>query len=68
MGIAKINYGTCLKQSYLTAIRKALDSEEVDPHMLLGFGGREDVLAAARIAVRESVIERMEVLGCCGRA
>ena len=67
LGVAKVAYGTYLKQRYLAAIRKALGSEEPNPHSLLGIGGAEDVLVAARHAVRDAVLERIEFLGCCGK-
>ena len=68
LGVTKVNFGTYVKQSYLTAIRKALGGNEVNPHKLLGMGGVEDVLVAGRHAVRDAVLERIELLGCCGRA
>lgn len=68
LGIAKVNYGTYVKQRYLAAVRKALDNPESNPHKLLGMGGPEDVLAAGRRAVRDAVLERIDLLGCCGRA
>ncbi len=67
-GVAKVCYGTYVKQRYLAAVRKALTSDQSDPHMLLGYGGREDVLLAARVAVRDAVLERIHFLGCCGKA
>ena len=68
MGVAKVAYGTYLKQRYLAAVRKALDSSEINPHELLGMGGPRDVLVAGRLAVREAVLERIDLLRCCGRA
>jgi ketose-bisphosphate aldolase len=68
MGVTKVAYGTYLKQRYLAAVRKALDSSEINPHELLGMGGPPDVLVAGRLAVREAVLERIDLLGCCGRA
>ena len=66
-GVAKVNYGTCLKQRYLAALRKRLDDPETNPHHLLGYGGEEDAMVAARLAVRDAVLERMGALGCCGK-
>ncbi|MGA2700490.1 MAG: class II fructose-bisphosphate aldolase [Isosphaeraceae bacterium] len=40
LGVAKVSYGTYLKQSYLRAVRGALDREGLDPHRVLGMGGR----------------------------
>ena len=68
LGVTKVAYGTCLKQAYLAAVRKALGAEQVNPHMLLGCGGDEDVMVAGRLAVKNAVLERMELLGCCGMA
>jgi ketose-bisphosphate aldolase len=70
LGVAKVNYGTYLKQRYLTAMRDALAaaSEVTNPHELLGIGGEHDLLVAGRLAAREAVLERIELLGCCGKA
>jgi ketose-bisphosphate aldolase len=68
IGVAKVNYGTVLKQRYLAAVRRALANDEPNPHALLGMGGPEDVMVAGRNAVRESVLERLPVLGSAGRA
>jgi ketose-bisphosphate aldolase len=68
LGVAKVAYGTYLKQHYLAAVRKALGSGEINPHDLLGMGGPHDALVAGRLAVREAVLERIELLGCCGKA
>lgn len=68
IGVAKVNYGTILKQRYLAAVRRALALGERNPHALLGMGGPEDVMTAGRRAVREAVLERLPALGCAGRA
>ncbi len=68
LGVAKVNYGTVLKQRYLSAVRQALGSGEPDPHQLLGHGGTADVMTTGRRAVRDAVLEKMELLGCCGKA
>jgi ketose-bisphosphate aldolase len=68
LGIVKVNYGTYLKQRYLAAVRKALDTTEANPHVMLGMGGADDVLVTGRLAVRDAILERIELLGCCGRA
>jgi hypothetical protein len=31
-------------------------------------GGEHDVMVASRLAVRDAVLERIELLGCCGKA
>jgi len=68
LGVNKVAYGTCLKLRYLAALRKALGDTETNPHRLLGLGGTEDVMVAGRQAVRDAVLERIELLGCCGKA
>ena len=68
LGVRKVAYGTYLKQRYLAAVRQALDNDQIDPHELLGYGGQHDVLVAGRLAVRDAVLERIGMLGCCERA
>jgi ketose-bisphosphate aldolase len=68
LGVAKVNYGTYLKQRYLAAVRRALSHDEINPHELLGIGGRDDVMTIGRLAVRDAVLERIGLLGCTGRA
>jgi len=68
LGVAKVNFGTYLKKRYLAAIRAALGRDLADPHRLLGVGGPEDVLVAGRLAVKGAVLERIDQLGCRGRA
>jgi ketose-bisphosphate aldolase len=68
LGVAKVNFGTYLKQRYLAAVRGALGRECADPHRLLGMGGSQDVLMAGRVAVRDAVLERVDLLGCRGKA
>jgi fructose/tagatose bisphosphate aldolase len=67
LGVVKVNYGTYLKQRYLRALREGLCVDESNPHELLGIGGERDIMVIGRNAVRDAVIERMCVLGCCGR-
>lgn len=67
-GVAKVNFGTYLKNRYLKVMRQALGGDLIDPHRLLGMGGPEDVLVAGRLAVRDAVLERIELLGCNGKA
>lgn len=68
LGVTKVNYGTYLKQRYLKTVRAALQDTTANPHELLGIGGEHDVMVAGRHAVRDAVLERIETLGCCGRA
>jgi fructose/tagatose bisphosphate aldolase len=68
LGVAKVNYGTYLKQRYLRTVQIALSQQPSNPHELLGMGGKLDVMVAGRLAVRDAVLERIEALGCCGKA
>jgi fructose/tagatose bisphosphate aldolase len=68
LGVRKINYGTYMKQKYLQVIRNALAISEPNPHALLGDGSRTDLMVIGRQVVRDSVLERIELLGCCGQA
>lgn len=68
LGVRKVNYGTYLKQRYLAAVSAALKREVHNPHELLGIGGPDDVMVAGRLAVRDAVLERIDLLGCCGQA
>ena len=69
-GVAKINFGTTLKQAYLAAIREKLAAyeEPMSPHPFLGMGGPEDILVAARDAVKAKVKELLTQCGSTGRA
>lgn len=68
LGVAKVNYGTAIKQRYLDAVRRALDTADPNPHHLLGMGGTADVMVAGRRAVCEAVLEKIALLGCEGKA
>ena len=63
-----MNYGTYLKQRYLSAVGDAIARPNEDPHRLLGIGGDDDVMVAGRLAVRDAVLERIGHLGCFGKA
>lgn len=68
LGVRKVNFGTYMKQKYLSALRGALSSSEPNPHALLGGGSETDVLVVGRTVIRDAVLERIDLLGCCGRA
>ena len=68
LGVAKVNYGTYLKQHYLAATRQAMANDDPNPHHLLGYGGEDDILVAGRRAVCEAVLTKVEILGCTGKA
>jgi ketose-bisphosphate aldolase len=67
LGIRKVNYGTYIKQRYLPAVQRALFRDERNPHALLGDGSATDVMVVGRRVVRDAVLERIELLGCCGQ-
>jgi ketose-bisphosphate aldolase len=69
-GVAKVNFGTYLKQRCLDAIRKTLADADADtnPHHLLGDGGDADLTLVIRRAMRDAVLERIGLLGCCRKA
>jgi len=67
LGVAKVNYGTYLKQRSLAAIRRAFPDDGANPHHALGGGGDADLLVVTRQAVRDAVLDRIGLLGCCGR-
>ena len=68
LGVVKVNYGTYLKQRYISAISAAIGTETTNPHEVFGLGGDRDLMVAGRAAVREAVRERIGLLGCCGKA
>jgi fructose/tagatose bisphosphate aldolase len=68
LGVRKINYGTYMKQKYLSVIRAALPDTEPNPHALLGNGSATDLIVVGRNVVRDAVLERIGLLGCCGQA
>ncbi|MDY6944850.1 MAG: class II fructose-bisphosphate aldolase [Pseudomonadota bacterium] len=68
LGVRKINYGTYMKQKYLQVIRGALATPEPNPHALLGDGSRTDLMVIGRQVVKQAVLERIDLLGCCGKA
>jgi ketose-bisphosphate aldolase len=69
LGVAKINYGTGLKQAYLEAVRTALARYQApaSPHEFLGIGGPADIMTAGREAVKNKVKELLALSGSAGR-
>jgi len=68
LGVLKVNYGTYIKQRYLEAVRPALSSTEANPHAIVGGPSENDIMVIGRRVVRDAVLERIEILGCCGKA
>ena len=69
VGIRKINVGSVLKRSYFEAVRHAcaLAGDAYNPYEVVGSGQREDVLAAGRVALEETVEDLMHLFGSAGR-
>jgi ketose-bisphosphate aldolase len=70
LGVAKVNFGTGLKQAYLAAVREKLAAyrEPMSPHPFLGMGGREDILVAGREAVKLKVKQLLHGFSSAGKA
>ena len=68
LGVAKVNYGTYIKRRCIDALRAALAVDHVNPHHVLGFGGEADLGIVVRHTVRDAILERIELLSCCGKA
>jgi len=70
LGVAKVNFGTVLKQAYLAAVREKLPKyrEPMNPHPFLGMGGQDDILVAAKDAVKLKVKELLRAFGSAGKA
>jgi fructose/tagatose bisphosphate aldolase len=68
LGVTKVNYGTYMKQKYLVALDAALSHSECNPHALLGGGSDTDLIVVGRRVIRDAVLERIDLLGCCGKA
>jgi hypothetical protein len=49
-------------------VRTSIAADVGNPHELLGMGGDRDVMIAGRSAVCDAVLERIGLLGCCGKA
>jgi len=69
-GVAKINFGTVLKQVYLDAVRGKLTAYEhpMNPHPFVGMGGRADILMAGRQAVKQKVKELITLCDAAAKA
>ena len=70
LGVAKVNFGTGLKQAYLAAIRETLAKykEPMSPHPFLGMGGENDIMVAGREAVKAEVVKLLRAFGSSGKA
>ena len=71
MGISKLNVGTVLKREYLNKVREYLNTKDInhiDPHILIGWGGEEDMISCGRAAIAAKTMEFIEILGSAGQA
>lgn len=70
LGVAKVNFGTVLKQAYLAALAEKLAKyhQPMSPHPFLGMGGENDLLIAGREAVKAEVVKLLRAFGSSGKA
>ena len=70
LGVAKVNFGTVLKQAYLAAVAEKLTKYHIpmSPHPFLGMGGENDLLVAGREAVKAEVVKILRAFGSAGKA
>jgi len=71
LGITKVNVGTALKRAYIKAIVefcKNRDLNKIDPHITIGWGGDEDMIAHGRAAIANKTEEFIELFGSAGHA
>jgi len=70
LGVAKVNFGTGLKQAYLAALGEKLAKyhEPMSPHPFLGMGGEHDLLVAVREAVKAEVVKLLRAFRSSGKA
>jgi fructose/tagatose bisphosphate aldolase len=69
-GIRKINVGSLLKKQYFETLREACNEvgETYNPYTVMGSGLDGDVLATARLALRDVVVDLMNLFGSAGKA
>ncbi len=70
LGVAKLNFGTALKQVYLATVQEKLSAyrEPLSPHPFVGMGGPEDIMVAGREAVKRKVKDLLSAYGSAGKA
>jgi fructose/tagatose bisphosphate aldolase len=70
LGVAKVNFGTGLKQVYVAAVSESLARyrEPMSPHPFVGMGGDRDILMAGREAVKLKCRELLRAYGSAGNA
>lgn len=70
LGIHKINIGSKLKQTYFDTLKEScINTDDVyNPYITIGSGLNGDVLMAARLALRDVVVDLMNLFGSAGKA
>jgi fructose/tagatose bisphosphate aldolase len=70
LGVAKVNYGTILKQVYLKAVRQQIDCYHApeNPHPFLGMGGERDIMTAGREALKNKIKQLLRFSKSAGTA
>lgn len=70
LGIQKINVGSKLKQTYFDTLKEScINTEDTyNPYITIGSGLNGDVLMAARLALRDVVVDLMKLFGSAGKA
>ena len=71
LGVTKINIGTILKRTYLGVLTDFCcnrDITKMNPHVLIGFGGPDDLVCSARKAMADVVAGYMKLYGSENKA
>jgi len=71
LGISKINIGTALKRAYIDVVGefyKKRNVDKIDPHVTIGWGGSEDMIACGREAIARKTEDFIELFGSAGQS
>jgi fructose/tagatose bisphosphate aldolase len=70
LGIRKINVGSKLKQTFFDTLKESCTNTDdiYNPYITVGSGLSGDVLMAARLALRDVVVDLMKLFGSAGKA
>ena len=71
IGVTKINIGTILKRTYLDVLTDFCcnrDMTKMNPHILIGFGGPDDLVCSARKAIADVVAGYLKLYGSENKA
>ena len=70
LGIQKINVGSKLKQTYFDTLKEScINTEDTyNQYITIGSGLNGDVLMAARLTLRDVVVDLMKLFGSAGKA